>query len=85
MKIDYIIKITRFYSSSSKVIDPGGQNWPMSYSCDRLVVLVSHRYKIQVNIGSINDLLSAGTKPIPEAMLTYNHQSPYAFIRRQFH
>ena len=36
--------------------------------------------EIWVNIGLINGLLSDGTKPLPEPMLTYNQLDPVAFI-----
>ena len=36
--------------------------------------------KIFVNIGSGNDLVHDGTKPLPELMLTYHQWGPMAFI-----
>ena len=36
--------------------------------------------EILVNIGSGNDLLPDGTKPLPEPLLTYQQWDPVAFI-----
>ena len=36
--------------------------------------------QILVNIGSDNDLLTDGTKPSPEPMLTYSKYEPVTFI-----
>ena len=41
--------------------------------------------EIWVNIGSGNGLLPAGTKPLPEPMLTGHQWSPMTFILGQFH
>ena len=38
-----------------------------------------------VNIGSGNGLVPLGTKPLPEPLLTYHHQSPMSFIWRHCH
>ena len=41
--------------------------------------------EIWVNIGSGNDLLPNGTKPLPEPMLTYHQWGSVAFTWEQFH
>ena len=40
---------------------------------------------IWVNIGSGNGLLPAGTKPLPEPMLSYHRSGPVIFIWAPFH
>ena len=40
---------------------------------------------IPINIGSDNGSLPEGTKPLPEAILTYHQYGPVAFTRGQFH
>ena len=41
--------------------------------------------RIWVNIGSGNDLLPDGAKPLPEPMLIYNQEGPTAFIWGHYH
>ena len=41
--------------------------------------------KIWVNIGSGNDLLPEGTKPLPEPILTYHKYGPVAINQELFY